>query len=254
VDARGLPAGKRLDVRDARARLIVAALPEPGETVRLTPEEAAHARARRLAAGDPVLLLDGTGRAAAGHVVRHTRTETLVEVSQMIDAAPRAPSAALLVAGLRAERLSWLVEKATELGAARVTIVESERTQSFRAAAGLLPRLERIAREAAKQCERADWPRIDGPVAFARALDAESAPERFLLDLDGDLFPERVGGAGAAIAIGPEGGWTESERDAASSRGWRIVRLPAGKLRAETAAIAAMVLLRAALEAGKRER
>ena len=232
--------------------MIVDALPEVGATVRLRPDEASHVRARRLAAGDPVLLLDGTGRCAAGRVVRRTRTETLVEVSRMIDAAPGLPSVGLYVAALRAERLSWLVEKATELGAACVTIVESERTQSFRATAGLLPRLDRVAREAAKQCERLDWPRIEGPVAFERALEAEESAERFLLDPAGDLFPRSVRGEAAALAVGPEGGWTDAERSDASNRGWKIVSLPAGRLRAETAAIGALLLLRASFEAGKR--
>jgi 16S rRNA (uracil1498-N3)-methyltransferase len=237
-----------MDVRDARARLIVAALPRPEEVVRLAREEAAHARARRLAAGDPVLLLDGSGRAAAGHVLRVTHAEVLVRASEILEAAAAAPAVSLLVAGLRADRLAWLVEKVTELGAARVTIVESERTQSFRANARLLPRLDRIAREAAKQCERADWPRVEGPVAFERAIEAEAAPQRFFFDLDGDPFPDRVGESETALAVGPEGGWTDSEKDEASSRGWRIVRLAAGKLRAETAAIAGLLLLAAAME------
>jgi 16S rRNA (uracil1498-N3)-methyltransferase len=237
-----------MDVRDAPARLIVAALPQPEEVVRLAREEAAHARARRLAAGDRVLLLDGSGRVAAGHVLRVTHAEVLVRASEILEAAPAAPAVALLVAGLRADRLAWLVEKVTELGAARVTIVESGRTQSFRANARLLPRLDRIAREAAKQCERAVWPRVEGPVAFERAIEAEAAPQRFFLDRDGDPFPERLGESETALAVGPEGGWTDSEKNEASSRGWRIVRLPAGKLRAETAAIAGLLLVSAAME------
>jgi 16S rRNA (uracil1498-N3)-methyltransferase len=237
-----------MDVRDARARLIVAALPQPEEVVRLARKEAAHARARRLAAGDPVLLMDGSGRVAAGHVLRLTNAEVLVQASEILDSPAATRAIALLVAGLRADRLAWLVEKATELGAARVTIIESERTQSFRANARLLPRLDRVAREAAKQCERADWPRVEGPISFDRAIDTDAAPQRFFLDLDGDPFPERAGVSDIALAVGPEGGWSDSERDEASSRGWRVVRLPAGKLRAETAAIAGLVLLSAAME------
>jgi 16S rRNA (uracil1498-N3)-methyltransferase len=237
-----------MDVRDARARLIVAALPQPEEVVRLARKEAAHARARRLAAGDPVLLMDGSGRVAAGHVLRLTNAEVLVQASEILDSPAATRAIALLVAGLRADRLAWLVEKATELGAARVTIVESERTQSFRANARLLPRLDRVAREAAKQCERADWPRVEGPISFHHAIDTDAAAQRFFLDLDGDPFPERAGDSDAALAVGPEGGWSDSERDEASSRGWRVVRLPAGKLRAETAAIAGLILLSAAME------
>lgn len=237
-----------MDVRNARARLIVDALPKPEEVVRLAKEEAAHARARRLAAGDPVLLMDGSGRMAAAQVVLVTRAEVLVKASDILEAAPAARSVGLFVAGLRADRLAWLVEKATELGAARVTIVESERTQSFRANVHLLPRLDRVAREAAKQSERSDWPRVDGPVAFSRAIEEETATQRFILDREGGPFPDRLDASETALAVGPEGGWSDSEKKEASSRGWRIVRLPAGKLRAETAAIAGLLLVAAAME------
>jgi len=241
-----------VDVRDARARLIVAALPAPGETLRLAPEEAGHARARRLSAGDSVVLLDGSGREGAARIVRLSRAEALVQVSEISPAPERGPRLSLLVSAVRAERLSWLVEKATELGAGRVTLVESGRAQSFRASARLLPRLDRIAREAAKQCERGEWPRISGPLPFARALE-EDAGHRLFLDFDGDRFPGDLVAAPAALLVGPEGGWTDAERNEASERGWRTVTLPAGKLRAETAAIAGLILLRAALEHGNRK-
>ncbi len=154
----------------------------------------------------------------------------------------------LFVAGLRSERLAWTVEKATELGADRVIVIESERTQPSRATPSLLPRLERVAREASKQCGRSDWPSIFGPVDLDRVIEEEESEHRLFLDFDGDRFPRRLTAASSALLIGPEGGWTDSERAAASDRGWRIVSLPAGRLRAETAAIGALTLLRAAME------
>jgi 16S rRNA (uracil1498-N3)-methyltransferase len=243
-----VPAGERLDVRDARARLIVPALPEPGQTVRLSPEEAAHARARRLAPGDAVLLLDGSGRAAVAHVVRLSRTDAVLSVSEVFTQSPREPAISLFVAGLRTEKLAWVVEKATELGVANVVLLETGRTQSFRASPKVLPRLESVARAAAKQCERFDWPTLSGPVEFARALEGGQSAHRFLLDFDGEQVPRRLAHRPSALIVGPEGGWTDSERSEATDRGWRRVTLPAGKLRTETAAIAALVLLRAAFE------
>lgn len=235
-------------MRDARARLIVGELPRPGETVSVPAGEASHARARRLAPGDGVLLIDGSGRSAAADVVRVTRGATLVRVSEIYDAPASAPAISLFVAGLRAERLAWLVEKATELGAARVLLLESARTQSFRAAAGALPRLERVARASAKQCGRPDWPAVLGPTKLERALADETSATRLFLDFDGEPFPRRAPNVPTALAVGPEGGWTDAERAAASARGWMRVTLPAGTLRAETAAIAALVLLRAAMD------
>jgi len=241
-------------VRDARARLIVPTLAGAGETVRLSPAEVAHAHARRLRVGDTVLLSDGSGRSALSEIVRLARGEAIVRVLEIV----RRPSAnfpvSLYLAGLRPERLAWAVEKATELGAIRVVIVASDRTQSFRASAGLLPRLERVARESSKQCDRADWPAVSGPVDLDSVLEEESCEHRLFLDFDGDRFPRRMAAAASALLVGPEGGWTADERERAAHRGWKVVALPAGPLRAETAAIAALVLLRSASEAGAGKR
>jgi len=237
-----------LDVRDPRARLIVAALPEVGETARMVGQEAAHARARRLSPSESVILLDGSGREAVAEVLLVARGEVLFRVTEIRRAENRASTISLFVAGLRSERLAWTVEKATELGAARVVVVASERTQSFRASMGLLPRLDRIAREASKQSGRSDWPSVSGPVDVGRVLDEEESEHRLFLDFGGDRFPRQLTAASSALLIGPEGGWTDSERSHASDRGWKIVSLPAGRLRAETAAIGALTLLRAAMQ------
>ena len=166
-------------------------------------------------------------------------------------APPAGPPIALSVCGLRGQRLAWLAEKATELSADRLTIVSSQRTQSFRASRAVLERLERVAREAAEQCESARWPRIAGPVSLENALDEGPSSQRVFLDARGEAFPLRLAWRPVVLLIGPEGGWTDAERAAARARGWALAALPAAKLRAETAAVAATVLARAALEAGR---
>jgi 16S rRNA (uracil1498-N3)-methyltransferase len=237
-----------MDVRDARARLIVPALGAPGETLQLSREEAAHARARRLGPGDPVLLSDGSGVEAVAEIVRLSRGEAIVRVSEIVGRRlPKTP-VTLYLAALKPERLAWAVEKATELDAARVVIVRTGRTQSFRASAGLVPRLERIARESSKQCGRADWPTISGPIDLERVLEEERCAHRLLFDADGTRFPLRLAAAPSALLVGPEGGWTDPEKTEASKRGWEIVALPVGTLRAETAAIAALTLFHSAVE------
>ena len=230
------------------ARLIVDALPEAGAACRIEGEEAAHARARRVAAGDAVVLVDGSGREAAGRVARIGRGAVDVEVESVRAAVPDALAPIhLLVAAVRSERLSWIAEKATELGAARLTLVTSERTQRFRASETLGPRLLRVVREAAKQAEAARWPEIAGPVALAEVLRGEAARTRLILDLSGEPFPVALAPSPTALLVGPEGGWTEPELAAALAGGWVAASLAAGKLRAETAAVAALTLARAAL-------
>ena len=128
-----------------------------------------------------------------------------------------------------------------------MTVVQTARTQSFRASPDALARLERVARAAAKQSDAARWPRIAGPITFAAALAEDPASHRIFLDAAAGSFPRELSARPVALLVGPEGGWTEAERGAARAAGWSAAALPAGKLRAETAAIAALVLARAAL-------
>jgi 16S rRNA (uracil1498-N3)-methyltransferase len=233
------------------ARFVVANLPSAGDTCVLGRDKAAHARARRLAAGDPVVLVDGSGSEASGRVSALRRGEVTVSVEHV--APPRAeelPPIHLGVAAVRPERLAWIAEKATELGAASLWLVASERTQGPRAGASVGPRLRRVVEEAAEQSERARWPLVDGPLDYGSVLARAEAAQRFLLDPRGEPFPAELPFRPTALLVGPEGGWTDAEREAARAAGWSAASIPAGKLRTETAAVAALTLARAALRRG----
>jgi 16S rRNA (uracil1498-N3)-methyltransferase len=233
------------------ARFVVDALPAAGETCALGRDKAAHARARRLAAGDDVILVDGSGFEAFGRVAALGRDRLTVSVERVTTSASEAdPPVHLCVAAVRPERLAWIAEKATELGAASLLLVVSERTQRPRAGPGLVPRLRRVVEEAAEQSERARWPRIDEPIEFATALTRLSTVQRFLLDPRGEPFPAALPPRETALLIGPEGGWSDAEHEAAIAAGWVAASLASGKLRAETAAIAALTLARSALARG----
>jgi 16S rRNA (uracil1498-N3)-methyltransferase len=232
------------------ARFVVGSLPEAGETCVLGRDKAAHARARRLAAGDDVVLVDGSGREAFGRVAtnRGGRDRLTVTIERVAPAAAgQEPPIHLCVAAVRPERLAWIAEKATELGAASLLLVVSERTQRQRAGSTLLPRLRRVVEEAAEQSERARWPRIEGPVAYASALTRVGGLQRFLLDPRGEPFPTQLRAGETALLVGPEGGWSDAEHEAAIAAGWVAASLASGKLRAETAAIAGLTLAREAL-------
>ncbi len=241
-----------MDEPDSRTRLIVERCPNRQGETDLSRGEAAHARARRLQRGDPVVLIDGTGTEARGTLLRLSREGAGVMVEEIRHGPDSPKRIALFVAGLKRERLSWIAEKATELGASTLTVVATDRTQRFRATPELSQRLTRVAQEAAKQCSSARWPAISGPRDLEDVLSEEMDATRLVLDPKAPPFPSSLE-APLALLIGPEGGWTEKERAAAREKGWIGAALPAGLLRAETAAIAALVLARAALEAGKRE-
>ena len=121
-----------MDEPDSRARLIVERCPNRQGETELSRGEAAHARARRLQPGDPVVLIDGTGTEARGTLLRLSREGAGVFVEEIRHRPDSPERIALFVAGLKRERLSWIAEKATELGATTLTVVSTDRTQRFR--------------------------------------------------------------------------------------------------------------------------
>lgn len=232
-------------------RVVVERLPETGSVGVLEGEEAAHARARRLRPGDEVVLIDGSGREARARVIRSTARRLEARVESISTAAADAlPPIVLAVSAIRAERLAWIAEKATELGAARLTIISSERTQRFRAGESLSSRLERVVREAAKQSQRARWPQLRGPISLSELVRTETSANRLVLDSRGEPFSPTLPASPTALLVGPEGGWSAAELNEAILAGWSVVSLAAGTLRAETAAVAALALARAALARG----
>jgi len=159
----------------------------------------------------------------------------------------------LYAALIRFERFEWIIEKATELGAARITPVDTDRSEKGLGAAASkrLARWTRIAREASEQSRRAHLPLVDGPVALTDAL---TGPERYRFALEEDeaaailsaLPPVRSRGDAVALLVGPEGGWTKREREAIRDAGWTAVSLGDNILRAETAAVAGLSIVAAA--------
>ncbi len=197
-------------------------------------------RARRLAVGDAVRVTDGEGRARNATIASVDRRRGVL--------AAGAPAAAneppyrlhLLVAPPRPERASWLVEKATELGAWSVRFLASERAPR-RYGDGTLERLLRVAGAAVEQCHRARRPAVSGihPWEDLETL-LEEAAERFYLDpaaVDRENPRDAQADSGAVI-IGPEGGWSPAERIRLEQ-----LAVPVGLgpriLRVETAALAA---------------
>jgi len=159
----------------------------------------------------------------------------------------------ILASLIRFERLEWLLEKATELGVARVVPVQAERSERGleQAAGKRISRWNRIAREASEQSRRARLPEICTPVVLAEALKMEAAYRYALEEAEAPpllsaLPAHRHPGDLVAVLVGPEGGWTERERAQMASAGWCAVSLGPHILRAETAAIAALAIVNAA--------
>lgn len=203
-------------------------------------------RARRIGVGERLRVVDGEGRARWGEVIQVGRSSALVELAE--PAAPNEPRLHLevLVATLRPERASWLVEKATELGAGAIRFLNTERgPRSF--GPGTADRLRRVAIAAVEQCHRARCPEVTGPHPFAEiATLASAAGHRWLLDPAGetDAFASPAPPAiMESLLAGPEGGWSPAELETLDAAGWKRISLGPRTLRIETAVLAGAALL-----------
>ena len=229
------------------------------QTVTLSGDEAQHMRGvLRLKPGDEVFVFDGEGNEYRCRIESLRRDEAALAVLEKLDAkSPESPLEIVLALGLvKGEKFDLVVQKATELGVARIVPVMTKlsdiRLRDERDAARRTLRWRRIAQEAAKQSGRAVVPTIDEPVTFDSLLENCSTGEGSALCL---MFAERDGeGLMEAIEavqrpqsvtalVGPEGGWTDEEIESARRAGWRIVTLGGRILRAETAAITVAALL-----------
>ena len=190
---------------------------------------------------------------AIGHSVRRGRITSVkadrveFELAEVISTPPLA-EITLLLAVFKFDRMEWAIEKCTELGVSHVIPVISRRTDSHLAAASAkrVDRWRRIALEAAEQSRRTAPPEITAPIKLSEAMNL-SQPRRIVLaeseeqTLLRDLLPSDTSDA-TALAIGPEGGWTDDEVQAFQQAGWISASLGNTILRAETAAIAALAI------------
>jgi 16S rRNA (uracil1498-N3)-methyltransferase len=193
----------------------------------------------RLGASAELLVFDGLSGEWLARVADAGKKRMTLTVERKTREPESIPDVWLAFAPVKRAQTDWLVEKATELGAARLLPVMTQRTVAERVR---LDRLESIAIEAAEQCGRTRVPQILEPAPLRRFL-AELDPARRL------YFADETGGAPlassfvegpSAILVGPEGGFTNEERDMVAGSGAVRVSLGPRILRAETAALAAL--------------
>ena len=208
----------------------------------------------RLKAGDSLLVFngaDGEWRCVVGEVLKKG---VVLKAEERVRPQTTGPDVQLLIAVVKKSALEFAVEKATELGAARIGLVTTRRTQGDRVR---MDRLEAIAVESAEQTGRLDVPEIDLPAKLEAVLDGWDTGAAFGRRL---MFCDETGGAPAmsalaaagggpwAILIGPEGGFAPEERERLRSLPFTTaVSLGPRVLRADTAATAALTLWQAAV-------
>ena len=196
--------------------------------------------------GTKVILFDGSGREYTARIARMGRSDIGLNIEQCAEVDRELGRQVTLAVALpKGDRQRYLVEKAVELGVARLLPIGTQRGVAQPAAAAL-SRLERTVIEACKQCGRNRLMKIEQPRAFVDFVSEDphdavrliahpgGVPLRTWFDED---LASRKSDTGFLCAVGPEGGFTQEEVNVATDRGWRIVDLGPRTLRVETAAV-----------------
>jgi 16S rRNA (uracil1498-N3)-methyltransferase len=236
-------------------RLFTDAPLEPGHTLTLPAPAAAHAlRVLRLKSGDAVTLFNGDGHDYPARLVAASIRDVRAEVTSRAPTARESPLQITLIQALaRGEKMDWIVQKATELGVARIVPVTTERSEVKLDAARGGKRLEHwraVAIAACEQCSRNVIPAIEAPVELSTWLMTTGAMEpgsRWTLHPDGATCARDLQAMPGELllAVGPEGGFGENDLDALHGAGFRGLSLGPRILRTETAGVVAIAALQA---------
>lgn len=203
-------------------------------------------------AGDPLEVVDSSGRAfAAALATCDARGATAALEREVSTPAPVRLRITLAQGIPKGQKMDYVVEKATELGIARLLPFASERTLGDTTRDGKVERWRRLARSAAQQSGRADVMEVVPPIAFAELLDQCGDYDLALVpwELAGHIaLRERLPGLLAAkrtvcVVIGPEGGLSHEEARRAETAGGHLISLGSRILRTETAGLVACAAL-----------
>jgi len=232
-------------------RLFVPHSLAPGGAIALDPDQSRYLTSvMRRGVGDEVAVFNGADGEWRGLVAQVGKRNVTLSLEAQLRPQHAGPDLDLVVALVKRGRLETIVEKAAELGARRVRLAITERTNADHAK---LPRLQAIATEAAEQTGRLDVPEIVAPLKLAALLAGWESGRRLLFcDEAGDAPPALDALAGAsegpwAILIGPEGGFSPDERAALRGASFTVAATLGPRiLRTDTASISALTLWQAA--------
>ncbi|MGQ0640030.1 MAG: RsmE family RNA methyltransferase [Gemmatimonadaceae bacterium] len=226
---------------------------QAGTTISLGESVARHMRARRLAVASRVAVLDGIGHRAIGFVSKLGTTSAAIDIAEVLAYLPP-PSVHLVVPIADRDRMLWLGEKAAELGATSWRPILWRRSRSVKPRGQGMTfqgRLRSRMIGALEQSGGAWLPQLHPDAPLDRALAAIPSGARFVLDPAAETSIATVPDltAPVTLAIGPEGGLEPGEMGALDAAHFLPVRLGGNILRFETAAIAALAIVRSLLDA-----
>jgi 16S rRNA (uracil1498-N3)-methyltransferase len=199
----------------------------------------------RLGPGEELLIFDGSSGEWMARIAGVGKKRMTLSVDRRTREPETIPDAWLAFAPVKRAQTDWLVEKATELGVAKLIPVMTRRTVAERVK---LERLQAIAVEAAEQCGRTRLPDIAEPLTLKQLLAERDAGRRlyFADESGGEAAASAFKSGAALLLIGPEGGFTDDERNLVRAAPNSVpISLGPRILRAETAALAALAVFMA---------
>jgi 16S rRNA (uracil1498-N3)-methyltransferase len=217
-------------------RFLAKELPQEGECLTLDSAGSHHLlRVTGIAPGESVELFDGSGRSCRAELVSVEDGEAVLRVLKYLDLAVSSRHVALVMAQLRASSMDGVLRMATELGVSKIQIVQAARCV---AQGDKRDRWTRVVTAATGQCGRADVPALPAPLGLDQVL-SEAQGTRLICVPGAPVVTAPKGDV--VLLVGPEGGFSDAEISQATALGWVSVGLGASVLRADTAAIAALV-------------
>jgi 16S rRNA (uracil1498-N3)-methyltransferase len=220
-------------------------LPRPlieNNRINIGGEEHRHLAVARAQRDEVIEIFDGDGSVWTAAVESVGKRETVAVVKESRKAARDPVELILGLAMIRIAAFELAIEKAVEVGVAR--IVPFTAARSNLAPANRHDRWLRILIEAVKQSKRYYVPALDAPVTFDQVVLIPAASKIMFAEHDRGSLKSALMGSPVLYLVGPEGGWTERELSAARGNGFHAVSLGAGILKAETAAIVGASLIR----------
>ncbi len=224
----------------------------PSGSFDLPPDAAHHAaRVLRLREGDAVQIFDGNGNECHGTIAVIDGRRVVVGNMTAVNTNRESPLQVVLAQALSSsEKMDWVIQKATELGAAEIQPLDTERSVARLTAERAAKRIEhwqQVAISACEQCGRNLLPKLHAPLDIMVWLQQmqETADAKFILLPQGavSLHAQAKPRGKAVLLIGAEGGFTQAESAAALHCGFIPIRMGARVLRTETASVVGLAAL-----------
>lgn len=212
----------------------------------LDEEESRHCiKVLRKSAGDAIHVTDGKGFFYEAIIAKPDFRKCEFIIQKITPESARNYQVHIAIAPTKnADRIEWFVEKATEIGVDRITLIECENSERTFLKTD---RLRKLAVSAMKQSLKATLPAIDDRILFSNFISTVQCEGKFIAYVDNSnplhLQTAAKREEASVVLIGPEGDFTSTEIDQAIEKGFRKVSLGKSRLRTETAAIAACHIL-----------